>query len=30
VTTSVPALSTWALVLLAIALAGIGVVLMKR
>ena len=30
VTTSVPALSAWALALLAIALAGIGVVLVKR
>src|ERR1044071_4276761 len=30
VTTSVPALSTWALALLAIALAGIGIVLVKR
>jgi len=30
VTTSVPALSTWALALLALALAGVGVVLMKR
>ena len=30
VTTTIPALSTWALALLAIALAGIGVALMKR
>ena len=30
ITTSVPALSAWALALLAIALAGIGVVLVKR
>lgn len=30
VTTAVPALSTWVLALLAIALAGVGVVLVKR